>query len=281
MLGRTSNTNSKQQIELKPHCVDIPNKFNEHFVNMGNIASDGNDSDTYTKYLPSPPNFSLYLSPTNHAEIEQYLKSAKSTAPGIYDISPKVLKRAASILTVPLLHIFNCSLRTGVFPDKLKKAKVIPIYKSGNVTEIQNYRPISILPAFGKVLEKIIAHRLVNYLENNSLLTHCQHGFRANHSTESALLHFVSNVYKLLDEKYYIVGLFIDLSKAFDSLNHAFLLKKLKILELGGSHYNYLKATSVTEHKRFIVIQDILVINSYPQVCHRDPYWDRFYFLFI
>ena len=120
----------------------------------------------------------------------------------------------------PLFHIFNLSLRTGVFPEDLKKTKVIHVYKSDDRKDINNYSPIAILPILSKILEKIIAHRLVNYLDKHSILSSSQHGFRANHSTESALLQLVTNVNKFLNEKHHVIGLFLNLSKAFDSLNH-------------------------------------------------------------
>lgn len=189
----------------------------------------------FKKYLPTAPNYSLFLSPTNPTEIVKYVNSIESTSSSIDDISPIVIKHSVSFLLVPLTHIFNLSLKTGIFPEEMKKAKVIPFHKSGDRTNINNYRPISILPAFSKILEKIIARRLVNYLEKYNFLSSSQHGYRSNHSTESALLQFVSNVNKFLDERYYVVGLFLDLSKAFDSLDHKILVHKLSNIGIRGS----------------------------------------------
>lgn len=118
--------------------------------------NESNINDNYAQYLPNPPNFSLYLTPTNQPEIEKYLKSIKSYASGIDDISPKVLKHVSSIKSVPLLHILNTSLSAEVYPHKLKKAEVILLHKSGNITDIKNSRPISLLPAVSKVLEKAL-----------------------------------------------------------------------------------------------------------------------------
>ena len=102
----------------------------------------------------------------------------------------------------------------------MKIAKVIPIFKSGSTNDINNYRPISILPVISKIVEKAITKRLVEFLENNKLLSDSQHGFRKNFSTETALHQFVNRVYKYLDEKTNVVGVFLDLAKAFDSLSH-------------------------------------------------------------
>ena len=93
---------------------------------------------------------------------------------------------------------------------------------------MNNYRPISILPAFHKNFENIISPRLINYLEGNNLLTEHQHGFRAQHSTETAILHYVNKVYTCLEEKLYVIGVFMDFSKAFDILDYKILLHKLK-----------------------------------------------------
>ena len=101
---------------------------------------------------------------------------------GIYDIPPMVLKRAANIISLPQTFIINLTLKTGIFPDRLKYAKVVLLFKFGNRTNINNYRPISIPPAVSKIFEKIITSRLINYIEKNHLLSDFQHGFRAGRS---------------------------------------------------------------------------------------------------
>lgn len=122
-----------------------------------------------------------------------------------------------------------------MFPDQLKTAKIIPIPKKGNQSCIGNFRPISILPAFNKMFERIICKRLVIYLEKNDFISDCQHGFRTNYSTETAVMQFLSCVYTSLERKRHTLGVFMDLSKAFDSLNHEILLHKLKNMEIRGT----------------------------------------------
>lgn len=116
----------------------------------------------------------------------------------------------------------------------LKYGKVVPLFKSGNKCNINNYRPISILPAFNKIFEKVITTRLVNFIERNNLISDYQHGFRSGRSTETAILQLISNVYKYLEKKHYLVGIFLDLSKAFDSLSHKILFSKLNNLGVRG-----------------------------------------------
>ena len=227
ILGRSVNYKNND-IELNPSCNNISDTFNEHFLKAGDEADVlGNE---FLDYLHNSPNFSMYLCPTNTLEIVKHIMAFKTTSSGYDDISPVVLKHVANNIAAPLAHIVNLTLKTGIFPDALKKAKVVPLLKSGNRSEIQNYRPISILPALSKVFEKVIASRLATFLENNNLLSDYQHGFRAGRSTETAILQFTSNVYQYLEKKHYLVGVFLDLSKAFDTLSHKILLKKL-------SHY--------------------------------------------
>lgn len=230
LLGRTSKSTS-HEIFLDPPCSHVSNAFNEHFLKTGNAESDVGD---YTKYLNPTPQFCMYMYPTNTTEVTSYLNALNTNTPGCDEISPIILKSTSASLALPLSHVINLSLKAGIFPDHLKKAKIIPIFKSGDRNNINNYRPISILSAFSKIYEKVITTRLVRYLENNNLLTTFQHGFRSNRSTETAVLHFINNVYKFLEEKSYVVGIFIDLSKAFDMLNHNILFDKLSHIGIRG-----------------------------------------------
>lgn len=231
LLGKNSQS-ANQHIELNPLCSDIANEFNDHFLT--NNTSESIHNKDYLQYLNNPLLFSMYLPPTNNLEILNHLRSITTNTPGYDDIPPKILSHSSTLISTPLTYIINLTLKTGIFPSKLKTAKVIPIYKKGSRSDINNYRPISILSAFSKIFEKIISIRLKNYLEKNYILTDCQHGFRASRSTESAITQFTNSVYKCLEGNYYAVGVFIDLSKAFDTINHDILYDKLYHIGIRG-----------------------------------------------
>ena len=148
-----------------------------------------------------------------------------------YDNLPaRLLIDAASFICKPLTYIFNLSLETGTFPEALKVAKVTPIYKKGPKTDPGNYRPISVLPIIGKVFEKVVNNRLVEFLELNNILSKDQYGFRKKYSTKLSLINLVNTLLTSIDEGKITLGIFIDLKKAFDTINHDILLNKM-------SHY--------------------------------------------
>ena len=130
-------------------------------------------------------------------------------------------------IATPLKHIFNLSFNTGLIPHQLKTAKVIPLFKSGDRTCMDNYRPIALLSVFSKILEKIVFTRLSIFLENNDILSKFQFGFRKDHSTVHPMLHFINHITNALEKKEHTIAIFCDLRKAFDSCNHEILLKKL------------------------------------------------------
>ena len=136
------------------------------------------------------------------------------------EISVKLLKKLVYYITLPLTHIFNLSLSTGRFPNSLKLAKVIPVYKKDDSSLISNYRPISLLPSISKVLEKLVYKRLFKFLINNNLLNPNQFGFRKGYSTDYALLQLYDKITESLSNREHIIGVFMDLSKAFDTLDH-------------------------------------------------------------
>jgi hypothetical protein len=141
-------------------------------------------------------------------------------------VSSKMIKFIANEIAVPLSHIFNVSLSSGVFPAKLKKSRVIPIYKSGNPLDCDNYRPISLLSSISKILEKIVAKKLLFHLQSNNLLYEHQYGFLPEKSTEHNLLQVTNYITNAINDGMYCIGVFIDLRKAFDVCSHEILLKK-------------------------------------------------------
>lgn len=149
-----------------------------------------------------------------------------NSAAGHDEIKAKLLKEVVPFISKPLTHVFAVSLKTGVVPSDLKVAKVLPLFKEGEPSVFNNYRPISILPCFSKVLEKLVYTRVIKHLNDNILYKH-QYGFRKKHSTYMALLQLIDKISTALDKNMFAIGIFLDLSKAFDTVDHDILLSKL------------------------------------------------------
>ena len=173
--------------------------------------------------------------PATAGEIEteiNNINSSKSVGP--YSIPINLLKTLKSLLSKPLAHLFNCSFLSGVVPDKLKVARVIPVFKKGPRTLMTNYRPISLLSIFNKLLEKLMYNRLMDFLDKNEVLYNGQFGFRTKHSTSHAILLITDKIQKAIENKLFSCGIFLDLSKAFDTVNHHILLRKLENYGIRG-----------------------------------------------
>ena len=150
-----------------------------------------------------------------------------------------------------MVHIFNLSISTGLVPDQLKLAKVVPIYKSGDSDLCNNYRPISVLPVFSKIFERIIHKRLYNFLTRNSLLHSSQFGFRKNFSSYMAVLEAYNNIVSHLDKGEHTAGIFLDLSKAFDTISHDILITKLQHYGVRGNALEWFR-NYLNERKQYV-----------------------------
>ena len=172
-------------------------------------------------------------------------------------LSMYLVKKLSFQLAKPLCHLINLSFSTGVVPTQLKIAKIIPIFKSGDPLCMDNYRPISLLSCFSKIFEKIACIRLSIFLENNKLLSDNQFGFRSNHSTVHPMLKFMNHVSNALNKKKHCIAIFCDLRKAFDTVDHEILFKKLERLGICGSTLKWFKSY-LSERKQFVSIDGVL-----------------------
>ena len=184
------------------------------------------------------------------------------------DIDIKTVKRVITGISKPLAHICNLSFQTGQFPNKMKTAKVIPMYKTGNKHHFTNYRPISLLPQFSKILEKLFNDRLCKFIDKYKLLTDSQYGFRTNRSTALALTELTEEITNATDNKKFVIGTFIDLKKAFDTINHNILITKLEQYGIRGVVLNWVR--SYLERRQQFVMMDGFKSECLDIVCGVD-----------
>ena len=189
-------------------------QFNNYFINVGpSLASKIPKSSTSPKsYLKRNYINSFYASPVTTDELKKLFSNLKDCASGWDNFESKVIKFSYNEICLPFMHICNGSLLTGVFPKQMKTAKVIPLFKGGDPMEFNNYRPISILPIFSKVLERIMYNRLIAYLDKYNILNKYQFGFRKDHSASMALMYLTDKIVKSIENGEYVLGLFLDFS---------------------------------------------------------------------
>ena len=222
----------------------IANTFNKYFVNVG--------PDLARNIPSSEKHFTDYIHKTDKTldeksltlqELETAFKTLKTDkASGFDEINPNVVKSAYNEITIPFFHICKISLEKSCFPEKMKIAKITPLFKSGETDSVSNYRPISILPVFSKILERIMYNRVYTHISENLLLYEKQFGFQQNCSTDYAILQLTKEIYESLEKKEFTLGVFVDLSKAFDTVDHDILIKKLSYFGIKNKHLKWFKS---------------------------------------
>ena len=234
------------------NSFSIANHFNSFFASVGPLLSsniDKSNTKTIHSYLKQRIACSFEFECVDASLVQKYIDdlTAKSSC-GPDGISSKLLKRIKNVLVDPLTVIINQSLCTGVFPDNLKLAKVVPLFKKGNPHLLDNYRPISLLSTLSKIFEKVVFQQVYSYFTNNKLFYENQYGFRKHHSTELAAIELIDRISGYMDTGKIPISIFLDLSKAFDTLDSSILLDKLKYYGFGNTplkwFHSYLKDRS-------------------------------------
>ena len=236
----------------------ISEEFNSFFTNVGpNLASKIRKTDgNVLRFLKNTAN-SFKITPIEEVELKCAFEKLKvNKAPGFDDYNSRIMKNVYDAIKIPLLHIVNLSLKNGIFPDKMKIAKILPLFKSGERSTLGNYRPISLLPLFSKILERIMHTRLYKYFESNKLFYGKQFGFRRNCSLDYGLMEVVNNISQSMATKNLTLGVFIDLSKAFDTVDHEILIKKLQVYGVNGTELSWFKCYLTNRHQ-FVKIDNI------------------------
>lgn len=214
--------------------LDIANTFNSYFVNIAsNLNSNKSPPTVVTK--DKIVNNTIFLNPVSSEEISTIICGFKNKISSGPDGIPMSLIKQCPHLLGPITDLVNASLTTGYFPDAFKKARVVPVYKKGKKDNIENYRPISLLPAISKILEKAMFNRVMTFLNKHEVLSHSQFGFRKNKSINDALYSFSEHLLSALDNKNPTIGIFLDQTKAFDVVNHNILLEKLNNYGIRGT----------------------------------------------
>lgn len=239
--------------------VLISNEFNQYFANVGpslaNLIQDVHEKPT--DYIHFSSLNSLFLSPATPSEVNTVIMQLKNTSCANNAIRPDILKSVSSTIQDPLCRIINMSFTEGVFPDELKCATITPVFKTGDPSLMSNYRPISILPIFSKIFERIVYNRIYEYLDANNFLYKHQYGFRKNHSTSTALTTLIDQISFALDARKSVLGLYLDLSKAFDTVSHRILFSKLLKYGIRGNSLDWLKSF-LNDRKQIVKWKDVL-----------------------
>ena len=245
----------------------VARNFNAHYTNIPH--SDVIDREFARECVPICNN-TFFLFPISRYDVLSFIDNLKnSNATGYDGISNNLLKKCKFVLCEVLCFLINLSTEHAAFPECLKLATVIPLFKKGDANQYGNYRGISLLTSISKIFEINIKNQLLSFLNKNNILSDSQHGFTESRSTESALCDFQQKIVNAVDKKMHALGLFVDFSRAFDMVNHELLLIKLERYGIRGKSWDLFKSY-LNKRKQYVVVnraksETLLIDQGVPQ----------------
>ena len=256
------NNNIEQDLQL------VAEKFGEHFSTIASKTLENynfpTNTNAYKEFLTTPTPNSIFLKPTEPIEVINTISSLKpNRSCGADNIPAKFLQLSATLISEPLSIFVNSAFTLGLFPDNLKTAKVVPVHKTGDKCNPSNYRPISLLTTFSKVFEKLMYSRAEAFLNKHSLIAPTQHGFRAGHSTIHALTDVITSIYDNINTNQHTGLIFLDIKKAFDTVNHKILIQKLEHYGIRGTTTDFFKSY-LSDRKQFVILDHTIHSKIYP-----------------
>lgn len=267
------NRTVKQNISLDHNNVlverpeTVCNIFCDYYTNLVDNQIIPNLVQSDKTAIPIKSDFKLIRKfspePVSCDELDHILKNFKNKySTGCDEVPMPIIKHAKHYLLKPLTHVINSSFISGIFPERLKISKTKPLFKSGNERNVENYRPLSLISSFSKLFEKVMANRFTAFLGKNSILDDNQHGFRPGRSVITASIEFIESIIDSLDKNEKVVSIFMDLSKAFDSVCHSKLLSNLSDMGVNDRTLSWFESY-LTNRKHFV---EISYLNAFHQI---------------
>ena len=247
ILGKDHNKRKKQNScfinnNYVTDSLQVANAFNKFFVSIGSLLAKKIKSDVNPLlYVDNNVNSIATFEVTSN-RVRNVILSLNNSSSGHDELPPFVAKFCIEEFIEPLTYMINESLRTGICSSKLKIARVVPIFKSGDPSLLTNYRPISVISCFSKVFERIVYDYLFDFICTNNILYDYQFGFRPGHSTQQAIITLINKIIKSLDNGDIVISLFIDLKKAFDTVDHRIFLRKLYAYGIRGTMLKWIES---------------------------------------